>query len=76
MDDYAIKSRYVWRQFRKTTFPKRPTKGNVTIHTIIDANSDKRYNSHFAGYGLGRDLRDIKGNLNVSHTGGLPAMLS
>jgi hypothetical protein len=53
MDDYAIKSRYVWRQFRKTTFPKRPTKGNVTIHTIIDANPDPKYHSHFAGYGLG-----------------------
>lgn len=46
------------------------------IHTVLDANPNPRYNSHFAGYGLGWDLRDIKGNLNASHTGGLPGMLS
>ena len=46
------------------------------IHTVLDANPNPRYNSHFAGYGLGWDLKDIKGNLNVSHTGGLPGMLS
>jgi CubicO group peptidase (beta-lactamase class C family) len=46
------------------------------IHTVLDANPDPRYNSHFAGYGLGWGLADIKGNLSVSHTGGLPGMLS
>jgi len=46
------------------------------IHTVQNANPDPRYNSHFAGYGLGWGLTDIKGNLSVSHTGGLPGMLS
>lgn len=46
------------------------------IHTVLDANPDPRYNSHFAGYGLGWGLTDIKGKLSVSHTGGLPGMLS
>lgn len=46
------------------------------IHTTLPANPYPRYNSHFAGYGLGWFLKDMKGNLVVSHTGGLPGMLS
>ncbi len=46
------------------------------IHTVTDVNRNPRYNSHFAGYGLGWDLSDMKGNMSVSHTGGLPGMLS
>jgi hypothetical protein len=46
------------------------------IHTTLPANAHPRYNSHFAGYGLGWFLKDMKGNLVVSHTGGLPGMLS
>jgi len=46
------------------------------IHTILNSNPDPRYNSHFAGYGLGWVLTDLKGNMSVSHTGGLPGMLS
>ncbi|MCX7550652.1 serine hydrolase [Xanthomarina sp. F2636L] len=46
------------------------------IHTTTDVNRNPRYNSHFAGYGLGWDLTDKKGNMIVSHTGGLPGMLS
>ena len=46
------------------------------IHTVLNADPNPRYNSHFRGYGLGWFLQDIKGNLNVSHTGGLPGMLS
>jgi len=46
------------------------------IHTALPVNRDPRYNSHFAGYGLGWGLTDVKGNLSVSHTGGLPGMLS
>ncbi|WP_417238436.1 serine hydrolase [Bizionia sp.] len=46
------------------------------IHTVMDANSNPRYNSHFAGYGLGWFLTDVKGNMQVEHTGGLPGMLS
>jgi CubicO group peptidase (beta-lactamase class C family) len=46
------------------------------IHTVEETNPNPRYNSHFNGYGLGWDLTDVKGNLKVSHTGGLPGMLS
>jgi CubicO group peptidase (beta-lactamase class C family) len=46
------------------------------IHTVLETNRNPRYNSHFNGYGLGWDLSDVKGTLKVSHTGGLPGMLS
>ena len=46
------------------------------IHTSLNVNKNPRYNSHFAGYGLGWGLTDVKGNMLVSHTGGLPGMLS
>jgi CubicO group peptidase (beta-lactamase class C family) len=46
------------------------------IHTVEDAGTNPRYNSHFAGYGLGWFLIDRKGTFCVSHTGGLPGMLS
>jgi hypothetical protein len=46
------------------------------IHTVTDVNTHPRYNSHFAGYGLGWFLSDIKGNMSVSHGGGLPGMIS
>ncbi len=46
------------------------------LHTVTDASTNPRYNSHFSGYGLGWFLNDAKGNLVVSHTGGLPGMLS
>ncbi len=47
-----------------------------TIHTVMNTESNSRYHSHFAGYGLGWMLKDINGNMSVSHTGGLPGMLS
>lgn len=46
------------------------------IHTILNPDRNPRYNSHFKGYGLGWGLTDIKGNMSVSHTGGLSGMLS
>lgn len=46
------------------------------LHTVIETNPNPRYNSHFNGYGLGWVLSDVKGNLKVVHTGGLPGMLS
>ncbi len=46
------------------------------LHTVLPTNLNPRYNSHFNGYGLGWDLSDVKGNFKVSHTGGLPGMLS
>ncbi|KJD33278.1 beta-lactamase [Tamlana sedimentorum] len=46
------------------------------LHTIMETNKNPRYNSHFSGYGLGWFLSDVKGNMKVDHTGGLPGMLS
>lgn len=46
------------------------------IHTVMDVDRNPRYNSHFSGYGLGWFLSDVKGNMKVEHTGGLPGMLS
>ncbi len=46
------------------------------IHTTLPTNRNPRYNSHFSGYGLGWVLTDLNGNMSVSHTGGLPGMLS
>ena len=46
------------------------------IHTVKEVNRNPRYNSHFSGYGLGWELTDFKGNMKVSHTGGMPGMLS
>lgn len=39
--------------------------------TIIDVNGPGAYNTHFAAYGLGWFLSDVKGYKQVSHTGGL-----
>jgi CubicO group peptidase (beta-lactamase class C family) len=46
------------------------------IHTVLETNNNPRYNSHFNGYGLGWGLTDVVGKFEVSHTGGLPGMLS
>lgn len=46
------------------------------LHTVLETNRFPRYNSHFNGYGLGWFLADVKGNLKVSHSGGLPGMIS
>lgn len=46
------------------------------IHTVMPADPNPRYNSHFNGYGLGWGISDAKGNLKIEHTGGLPGMLS
>lgn len=47
-----------------------------TINTKLGVSRNPRYNSHFAGYGLGWGLSDRNGSMSVSHTGGLPGMLS
>ena len=60
----------------KQLFSEARQKEMWTIHTVTDVNPNPRYNQHFGGYGLGWGLADIKGNLQVSHTGGLPGMLT
>lgn len=63
-------------QLQDTLFTEASQREIWKIHTTLEANQDPRYNSHFAGYGLGWFLTDTKGNMVVSHTGGLPGMLS
>ena len=40
------------------------------------ANGRHPYNTHFSSYGLGWGIRDIAGHIKLSHTGGMPGMLS
>jgi CubicO group peptidase (beta-lactamase class C family) len=44
--------------------------------TIIKVYGPGEYNTHFRSYGLGFDLRDVKGYLEVSHTGSLAGMVT
>jgi CubicO group peptidase (beta-lactamase class C family) len=60
----------------KKLFSEERQREMWTIHTVLPTYNRPRYNSHFTGYGLGWDLSDIKGILRVSHTGGLPGMLT
>jgi len=61
---------------KETLFTTQSQRKMWKIHTVLDADPDPRYNSHFSGYGLGFRLSDKKGNLVVDHTGGLPGMAS
>ena len=60
----------------KQLFTQARQKEMWRIHTVMDAYTEPRYKKHFNGYGLGWFLNDNNGNLEVSHTGGLPGMLS
>jgi CubicO group peptidase (beta-lactamase class C family) len=44
--------------------------------TIIPANTRPPYNTHFAAYGLGWFLSDVKGYKQVTHTGGLAGIVT
>lgn len=47
-----------------------------TPQTIIPVRNPGPYNVHFAGYGLGFFLSDVKGYKQVTHTGGLEGMVT
>jgi len=47
-----------------------------TPQTIEPNNAPFHYNSHFKTYGLGWQLTDVKGMLQVSHTGGLDGIVT
>jgi len=64
------------KDMEKQLFSQASQREMWKIHTTTNSGQNPRYNSHFAGYGLGWGLTDIKGNLSVSHTGGLPGMQS
>ncbi|NHF61324.1 serine hydrolase [Flavobacteriaceae bacterium TP-CH-4] len=63
-------------QLQDTLFTVRSQREMWKIHTTLNASTNPRYHSHFSGYGLGWFLNDALGNMIVSHTGGLPGMLS
>ncbi|MFG4002411.1 serine hydrolase [Flavobacterium aquidurense] len=63
-------------ELKTTLFSSKNHSEMWRIHTVEEADPNPRYNSHFSGYGLGWGISDAKGNLKVSHTGGLPGMLS
>eukprot|EP01037_Dinobryon_pediforme_P003740 gene3740-3786_t len=47
-----------------------------TPQTILPVNSGGPYNTHFAAYGLGWFLADVKGYKEVNHTGGIDGMVT
>lgn len=47
-----------------------------TPQTILPVGGPGPYNTHFAAYGLGFGLSDVKGYKQVSHTGGLEGMVT
>ncbi|HQG45492.1 MAG TPA: serine hydrolase, partial [bacterium] len=47
-----------------------------TPQTIIPVRNPGPYNTHFSAYGLGWGLSDVKGWLQVSHTGGLMGIVT
>ncbi len=61
---------------KKRLFSKARQNEMWQIHTVMRSNPSPQYKSHCRGYGLGWGLSDMRGNLVVSHTGGLPGMLS
>ncbi len=46
------------------------------LQTILPVRGPSPYNTHFAGYGLGWFLSDVKGYKQVSHTGGLAGIVT
>lgn len=47
-----------------------------TPQTIIPVRNPGPYNTHFAAYGLGFGVSDVKGYKQLSHTGGLEGMVT
>jgi len=59
-----------------TLFTRSSQKQMWKIHTVLNADTSKRYNAHFKGYGLGWNLTDHKGSMIVHHGGYVPGMAS
>ncbi len=64
------------KDFKKTLVSEKVHREMWTPQTIQRTGKNGQYNTHFKAYGLGWGLRDIKGNIEVSHTGGLPGMVT
>lgn len=59
-----------------TLFTSENQRKMWNIHTSLEPSLNPRNNTHFAGYGLGWFVYDVKGNLCVFHTGSMLGMLS
>ena len=64
------------KNLEKQLFTRASQQEMWKIHTTREVSSNPRYNSHFAGYGLGWRLTDLNGYMSVSHSGDLSGMLS
>src|SRR5258705_5114757 len=60
----------------KTLFSDNVYREMTSPQTIIQVNGPGPYNTHFAAYGLGFFLSDVKGYKQVTHTGGLEGMVT
>jgi hypothetical protein len=60
----------------KTLFSENVYNEMTSPQTIIQVNGPGPYNTHFAAYGLGFFLSDVKGYKQITHTGGLEGMVT
>ena len=60
----------------KQLFSKEVHRSMWSPQTIIDAGDSTAYNTHFASYGLGWVLSDVRGYKQVGHTGGLAGIVT
>jgi CubicO group peptidase (beta-lactamase class C family) len=57
-------------------FSEEVHKAMWTPYTMIPVNAASEYKTHFSGYGLGWRMADVKGYLQVGHTGGLAGIVT
>jgi CubicO group peptidase (beta-lactamase class C family) len=60
----------------KTLFSQKQHSEMWTPQTILPNRTSPPYNTLFKAYGLGWQLADVKGKLEVSHTGGLEGIVT
>ena len=60
----------------KSLFSENVYNEMTSPQTIIRVNDPGPYNTHFAAYGLGFFLSDVKGYKQITHTGGLEGMVT
>lgn len=60
----------------KTLFTDKVHEEMWAPQTLMPVNAAPPYNTHFAAYGLGWVLNDVKGYKQVSHTGGLAGVVT
>jgi hypothetical protein len=60
----------------KTLFSPNVYREITSPQTIIPVGGPGPYNTHFAAYGLGFGLTDVKGYKQLAHTGGLEGMVT